>query len=563
MLKELSIRNFALIDNIQVEFHEGFNVLTGETGAGKSILLDSIGLLCGQRANGDFIRKGEEKALVEGYFELDEEVSQRIKELDLTEIEDRKIWLSREISNTGVNKCKVNYKNVPLGVYQTIGSLLFDIHGQNQEQSILSKDKQLELLDKYIAIEPENQAILEGVAEEYVGYAIAKKELESAKAIASESQEMLSYFEFAIKEIEEAHLEVGEEELLKEEKARITNSEKLSKKSELVNNLLNVNGVISQLDTVIFTLKEMSKMDPLVEAWIDKLEEHYYGIDEINGPFKQYYASLEYDEKRINQIVMRLDEINRLKRKYGNSIEGILEKQDEMSSKIRLTENKDQLIDELTKALEVKKDRYLRNGMKLREARRRGAVAIETAIRGKLEALNIYKDGFAIAFEPLGEPTAGGMDQIEFLFSPNKGEGIKPLRKIASGGEVSRVMLAFKGIFAEIDFIPTLIFDEIDAGIGGDALTKVAIALERIGNNRQVICVTHSAIIAAFAEHMLSVRKMEAGNRTIVEIKALDKEEERIEELARMLGGKNNFLSSIAQGREMISFAKSTKSVYT
>lgn len=561
MLQELSIKNFALIDNVQVDFKRGLNVLTGETGAGKSILLDSIGILCGNRASGEFIRLGEDKAEVDGTFQLDEEVAQRIRGLDAFNFEENTLYLSREISRTGSNKCRINFKTVSLSLYQQVGSLLFDIHGQNQEQSILSRDKQLELLDKYLSLEEPNKALIREVKDRYSQYNAVKMKLRNLLSGEQEKEDMIAYYEFAIREIDAAELKIGEDQALKEERSRILNSEKLSKKGELVYTLLNNNGILSDLDTVLFTLREMNKIDDSQEKDVALLENAYYELEGFNHSFKSYFSSLEFDEKRMNEIEGRLEELNRLKRKYGNSIEGILGKKEEMAEKIMSAENKDQRIAEYQLRMETTFSDYKEIAEKLTKLRIQGAASIEKAIKDRLSALNIYKDGFEIQFLPLEEPSAVGMEGVEFLFSPNKGEGVKPLRKIASGGEISRVMLAFKGIFAEIDYIPTLIFDEIDSGIGGETLTKVALALSHISVKRQIICVTHSAILAAFADEVLSVRKRQKEDRTVVEITSLTKQEDRIDELSRMLGGQENFLTAREQSREMIMFALKEKKV--
>ncbi len=559
MLKELRIRNFALIEKLNIEFSNGLNVLTGETGAGKSILLDSIGILCGKRANSEFIRRGEDKANVEGYFIIENELKLLLNDLDIIEIEDNEIFMSREISVSGTNKCRINYKTVPLNIYQRIGSFLFDIHGQNQEQSILHNDKQLELVDKFlITTNKENQTLQEvkGIYLEYKSLINKRKELAF-----NEKEDMISYYEYAIKEIDEANLSDEEDLKLREDRTRILNSEKLMKKASSIYSQLNENGIVDRLNSVSFTLKEISSLDPTLETLTAKFSDLYYEIDSINDEFKNYYNNLDYDEDRINSIENRIGEINKLKRKYGKTVQEIIEKRNEMEEKIQLFSNITQLKIELEADITDKLTIYNEKAEILSNLRKEAALQLTVGIKNKLKELNIYENGFDIIFSSREEPGDNGKDLVEFIFSPNIGEGVQPLKKIASGGEISRVMLAIKGVLAEFDIIPSLIFDEIDSGVGGEALLKVAEALEKIGRKRQVICVSHSAIMGAFSDRIIAVSKKQIDGRTLIEAISLDSENEKIEELSRMLGGKDNFNASKAQSKEMILFALSKKKV--
>ncbi len=559
MLKELRIRNFALIEQLNIEFSIGLNVLTGETGAGKSILLDSIGILCGKRASSELIRRGEDKATVEGYFIIENDLKMLLNNLDLIEIEECEIYMSREISVSGTNKCKINYKTVPLNIYQRIGSFLFDIHGQNQEQSILHNDKQLELVDKFLITTNKENQILQEVKVVYLEY---KSLINKRKDLAfNEKEDMISYYEYAIKEINDANLSEEEDLKLKEDRTRILNSEKLMKKASSIYSQLNENGIVDRLNSVSFTLKEISSLDSTLEALTAKFSDLYYEIDSINDEFKNYYHNLDYDEDRINSIENRIGEINKLKRKYGKTVQEIIEKRNEMEDKIQLFSNITQLKIELEADITDKLAIYNDKAEILSNLRKEAALQLTEGIKNKLKELNIYEKGFDITFSSREEPGDNGKDLVEFIFSPNIGEGVQPLKKIASGGEISRVMLAIKGVLAEFDIIPSLIFDEIDSGVGGEALLKVAEALERIGRKRQVICVSHSAIMGAFSDRIIAVSKKQNDGRTLIEAISLDSENEKIEELSRMLGGKDNFNASKAQSKEMILFALSKKKV--
>ncbi len=559
MLNELKITNFALIENLTIEFSGGLNVLTGETGAGKSILLDSIGILCGKRANSEFIRRGEKKAVVEGYFTLKSDLSNRLKSLDLIDIENDEIFLSREITDSGTNKCKINYKTVPLNIYQKIGAYMFDIHGQNQEQSILDNDKQLELVDRFLDNSDRNKFNIKEISEIYKEY--KSLQAEKKKLLFDEKEDMISYYEFAIKEIDDANLSISEELQLKEDRTRILNSEKLVKKSALINNLLNDNGVVDKLNNIAFLLKDISNIDPSLDTLSVKFNDLYYEVDNLNDELKIYFNNLDYDEARINTIERRIEDVNKLKRKYGKSIEEIIDKRNEMVKKIDSYSNINQIKAELDEKIAITLDIYKKKSRILSINRKEAAEQLVKGIKDKLIDLNIYENGFDIKFTRRDEPNEKGNDLVEFYFSPNIGEGRQPLKKIASGGEISRVMLALKGMLAEYDIIPSLIFDEIDSGVGGEALLKVAEALDRIGRKRQVICVSHSAIMGAFADRIIAVRKKEVSGRTIIETNTLENDEEKVNELSRMLGGKDNFISSKEQSKEMILFALSRKRV--
>ena len=560
MLKELKIESFALIDNILVEFDSGLNVLTGETGAGKSLLLDSIGLLCGNRANSDFIRKGSEKALVEGVFELDTEVKDKLNKLDYLHISDDTLVMSREITTNGSNKCKINYKTVPLNIYQEFGSNLFEIHGQNQEQSIMKKEKQLELLDKYISKDEKVKDLLDEIKIKYLNMYKLKSEFDEINQQENKKNDLYDYYQYAVKEISAAELKVDEDLQLKEERNRIANSEKLYKLSATVHQ--EVHGkLLDSLNTVIFSMQEMEKLDTSMEPLLARTEYILFEFEDIYKEFRMYSQNLEYDEEKLNEIEIRLNEISKLKLKYGKNINDINSKLLEMKDLINKYEDKNSYLDQLQEKINLYQDEYFKLSKRIFEIRVKGKEEIENSIKDKLGRLNIYKDGFRIKIDRLDKSTINGSVEVEFLFSANKGENLMPLRKIASGGEVSRVMLAFKELFAELDYISTLIFDEIDAGIGGETLLKIAEALNLISLNKQVICVTHSPIIAAFADKINSVRKVESDGRILVNIYPLLKEVEIIDELSRMQGGSDNFITAREQSIEMLKFANNSKKV--
>lgn len=559
MLKELTIRNFALIDEITVELTQGLNVLTGETGAGKSIVLDAIGILCGKRASLGFIRKGEERAKVEGYFTLTDELKDKINELDLIEC-DNELFLSREIAVNGNNKCKINYKTVPQSIYQIIGKLLFDIHGQNQEQSLLLPEKQMILLDGFL--EEEDKHLLKEVKDSYGQFEAAKKKIDKILNDTVERKEMVDYYMFAIDEINKAELEDEEEDRLRDEKNRIVNGEKLSKKGEQIySRLWGAQGCVASFEEVTFLLKEMSLLDDTITPIKDKSEEIFYGLQDVANDFRAYYDFLEYDESTLNRIERRLEIINALKRKYGNTVEAILSRKEEMALYVAQVENKDAFLKEYENQRDEALIAYDKFAGVLSEKRRESALKIEALIKENLENLGIYGDSFKVHFIPVEIPSEIGKERIEFYFSPNKGEGAQPLKKIASGGEVSRIMLAFKKVFVSIDNIPSMVFDEIDTGVGGESLLKVALNLHDISRARQVICVTHGPLIAAFADTHFRIKKEVVSERTKIMVIPLANKDARSEEIGRMLGGTEHLNLAKDQGEEMISFAMKQKNV--
>lgn len=557
MLKELSVHNFALIDSLNINFEKGLNVLSGETGAGKSIVLDAISLVCGKRANSKWIRKGCESASVSAYFVLSEELKKAIEDLDLIYLDGNELYLDREIASNGKNNCKINFKKVPLNIYQLIGVLLFDIHGQNQEQSILLPGKQLELLNHFL--DEDGQVALVEVKRLYLEYEKIAKEIKDLLTEEIDKKEMLDYYSFCLKEIREGELVLGEEEKIKEERNKIANGEKLSKSGRNVQTLLD-SSLESYNEALVF-LENMSNLDPTLQDLYTQTKEGRYDFENIREIFNKYFSTLDFDERRLDVLESRLSVINRLKKKYGGSVELVLEKQERMEEAINKVENKELVLQQLKKKKEACLLEYQSKADTLSLKRKDASEIVTKLIKERLKDLGIYEESFTIELQKLEEPSLYGQERVEFLFSPNKGEGVGPLRAIASGGEISRIMLAFKNVFAKVDNIPSMVFDEIDTGVGGDALIKVAQSLNVIAQDRQVICVTHAPIIAAFADYHLYIYKEEIHNRTKTMVKSLIEEEKRIEEISRMIGGREKLQFTEIQSKEMLSFALTHKNV--
>lgn len=563
MLRQLTIRNFALIDNLCLELEPGFNVLTGETGAGKSIIVDAIGILTGNRASIEFIREGQDKATIEGFFELDSsDLIQKISEMGFL-LEDDCLSLSREITRNGKNSCRINGRLVPLSLYQQIGRELVDIHSQNQEQSLLSPAKQMDLLDSFGGLEIAQQKAI--VAEKYALLLKLNKELKDLGEDDSDKEMKREILSYQIEEISNAQLKPQEEEELIQIRKVLANAEKLAGGTEQIFNLLFAGGRegLSAYDLIskaLVELEQLTDFEPKFQAIKEGLESLNYQLEDYAFEVKKYNENIDFEPGKLENIERRLDTINQLKRKYGGSIKDILEHLEELRQQMELLEKRSELFQKLQEQLAAAEEDYRNECLSLRRLRLKTAKVLEEKISNAMEDLDFLNSTFKIELSDADKPQANGLDQVEFLFSPNPGEGLKPLNKIASGGEISRVMLAFKSVLAEIDAIPTLIFDEIDTGVGGKAVLALGQKLANIAVHRQVISITHSPQVASFGDNHFFIYKEVVDNRTITRIKKLT-HEDRITELARMMGGSEHSDVVLKHAQDMLDFALQEKCV--
>jgi len=540
LLKKLFIRNFALIDRLEIDFHHGFNVLTGETGAGKSIIIDAVGVVIGGQGLTEFIRSGEEKALVQAVFEVEgnRKVLEILQTYGLLPDQGEDLILSRELVKSGKNICRVNGRPVNLSVFKDIAQSLVDIYGQHYQQSLLMPQKHIELLDEY-----GGKRLLESkekLAAVYEELTALQAKVSSMEAQERERVRMADIYKFQLGEIDKSRLSPGEDIALEEERNILSNAEKLAFLSNTAYELLYEGGkqrpVIELLHEAITSVKAAGSMDDSVRPIYEMLESSLYQIEEAARDLKAYAAKIEADPARLEEIENRLDLIRNLKRKYGNTIQEILDYRDQVASSLALLENYDQELTDAKNAWETAKKEYLRIAGELSEARKQAASGLKKQITEELKELNMPHVTFDIDISSKSVPSEQGLDEVEFLISPNKGEPLKPLAKIVSGGEVSRIMLAFKSILARADSIFTLIFDEVDSGIGGHTLHAVAQKLSAIGRDRQVICVTHSPQIAGYGDSHYRITKTVSNNRTVTQVEHLSAEE-RVNEIARMLSG--------------------------
>lgn len=549
MLQSLHVKNLALIDETEVEFQNGLNILTGETGAGKSIIIGSINLALGQRVPKEMLKENGEPALVELIFSVeDAKVKEKLEELDIT-CEDDMVILTRKIS-AGKAVARINGEAVSASILKEVASLLIDIHGQHEHQSLLSKKKHLDILDAYAKVELGDKK--DKLHTAFTEYKKLKTEWETSNMDTEERARELSFLEFEIKEIEDAVLKVGEDEELEEEFKRFSNGRKIMEAvghaqeavdgqgesaSELIGRALREISSVSGYDKVIANLESQ-----LIE--VENL------LHDFNHELSAYISDADFDEETFYHLEKRLDTINHMKSKYGHTIESILAVYEDKCQRVSVLNDYDAYLAKLEKELSVKEAEVKTLCSEISTIRREKAMMLCSAIKQALQDLNFLDVVFTMEF---GEPTAytaNGYDEPEFMISTNPGESVKALGKVASGGELSRIMLAIKTVMADADEIESLIFDEIDSGISGRTAQMVAEKMNVLGRNHQIICITHLPQIAAMADAHYLIEKKVENNETHSNIYQLN-QEQSIHELARMLGGVEITDAVVQNAKEM------------
>ncbi|WP_047979959.1 DNA repair protein RecN [Ornithinibacillus contaminans] len=566
MLTELSIRNFAIIDQIAITFHEGLTVLSGETGAGKSIIIDAIQLLAGGRASVEFVRHGEEKAEIEGLFLIDSKSHpiHKVGEQYGVEIQDDEVVLHRVITISGKSICRVNGKLVTLAILREFGKTLIDIHSQHETQSLMVPENHIELLDLY------NRAEIDQVKEEYSDLFNKLQALKQRyKALNENEQEMaqrLDLLEFQLQELEKANLQPDEDIELEKERNQLVNYEKIyTSIHSAYNALYGEQRGLEWLNQAVKALEENSSFDEFVAKKSEELSNHYYLLEDLSFELSHYLESLEYDPNRLNEIEGRLSEIGRLKKKYGTSVSEILEYMATLEEEIEQIKNKDSHLKKLADEIEeVKQDAYL-EAKQLHDLRKKAADALTLEVHEELKDLYLEKASFSIHFKL--DSTASetllhknGYDQIRFLISTNKGEPLKEISKVASGGELSRIMLVLKKIFAKHQGVTSVIFDEVDTGVSGRVAQAIAEKIFQISNDSQVLCITHLPQVAAMADTHMLIEKIEVENRTATQVLELT-EQEQINELSRMITGTKLTETAKEHAKELLELATSFKKI--
>lgn len=554
MLQNLHVKNLALIDEIEVDFKEGLNILTGETGAGKSIILGSVSLALGARYSTDILRKGAQYGFVELTFTVENETQEeRLRKLDVFP-EERTVVLSRRLME-GRSTSKINGETVPISLLKEVASILIDIHGQHEHQSLINKKKQLEFLDNFAANQIGKTA--KQVKTAYEEYKKRKKELDEADKDEAERAKEASFLEFEIKEIMGAGLRKNEDEELEEAYRRMVNSQKIvSGISEAHSYTSDGNDSASEsISRAIRCLSDAAEIDGQASSLYDQLVEIDSLLNDFNRELSAYSKGLDFSEEEFIQTEERLNEINRLKTKYGNSIEEIQNYCKEKEARLQVLNDYDCYLENLRNSFCQAEAELKKQTEKLTSFRKKESIIFAEKIREGLKDLNFANVQFEIHFGTLSEYTSGGRDDVEFMISLNPGELVKPLSEVASGGELSRIMLAIKTVMADKDEIPTLIFDEIDVGISGRTAQKVSEKMAVIGKNHQVICITHLAQIAAMADAHYVIEKTVENQKTRTGIRLLNYEES-VDELARILGGAKITEAVRENAREMKELAK-------
>lgn len=562
MLQSLYLENIALIEKLGIELFPGFNVLTGETGAGKSIIIDAVNFVLGERTSRDLIRNGAARAKVEAVFGLNEGDA-AFAALDALGIEydGNELILSRELSAAGRNACRVNGTLVPVASLKSVSDTLVDIHGQHEHQALLDAENHISYLDAYC--HAESLPIIEKID------AIVSRRNElmlkrnSGFSSEREREREMDMLRYQIEEIASANLEVGEEERLSAEKTVLLNAERIRTALETAHMALSgaeEGSALSAIDTARRSMRDIAALNKDYEALSDKIEELYYAAEDISFALRDTSENVESDMQRLEEIEQRLKLISDLKRKYGRTVEDVIDFGKDAETKLNELENAEALAAELDAKLDKLKAEYNVAADELSKVRRAAGERLKRDVLNELKDLGMAKAMFDVALSDAsgGEPRKGGRETAEFMLSANPGEPLKPLEKVASGGELSRIMLCFKSIFADNDRVPTLIFDEIDTGISGRTAAVVGEKMLGIAKKHQVICVTHLAQIAALADAHLMVRKYDDGKNTFVETRQLN-EEEKVQRIAQMMDGESDSPSALTHARELIARADKIK----
>ncbi len=543
MLVELRVVNYALIEDLTLNFNPGLNILSGETGAGKSIVIGAINLLLGERAAVEQIRQGADRAYIEGIIScepvLKNQISKVLEEAGIANEEE--LIVAREVFSSGRSVARVNGRAVPVSFLKELGQYLVDLHGQHQHQSLLHPDQHLELLDSFGGDKLNN--VRGKVAELYRSWQSKKKELEALGIDSAERERRIDISAFQLKEIRDAELYSGEDLELAQREKLLANAEKIcALTGQAYADIYAgeegspVEAITDRLSRCTNLLTEASGIDQSLAPLLDMLETASAQLEEVSYELRDYQSKLEFEPNELTLIQDRLNLINNLKRKYGGTVEAVLAFADDLEEEIERLQNSEALAENLEAEITTLEDKLTDESSSLHNLRRKAADNLEKLLEECLQELALADARFEIILDGKEHFTPKGMDQVEFLFSANRGEAVKPLVKIISGGEVSRVMLALKTILARQDLVPTLIFDEVDSGVGGATIQKVAEKLTHLAIHHQVMCVTHSAQIASMADSHYRLYKETVNKRTLTKAVKLAGSEIR-EELARMLDG--------------------------
>ena len=548
MLVALNVKNFAIIDNINVEFKDGMTVLTGETGAGKSLIIDAIGLLFGKRASSEMIRSGEDKATIEGSFsDYDSEITKILDEIGIDYRDEAYLTIKREIYASGKSVCKINNQTCNLGQLAQISEFIGDIHSQEDTIGLINPKNYLRLLNN-----AKVEELLKGYAEKYQEY---KKDLASYKELVKKNEESKAkedFLKYNLKEYLAAKLDINEEASLKQEASNMANYEKMVSDIKEINDI-NASSTLPSLYQAIKALDRLSNYDTKYQELKKSLEEAYYNIEAILDDPSLRLSNFEYDEERLNEINERLSIYADFKRKYKKDVKELVDYFEEIKKELDFVQNYEVYLDETKKKLDKSHKEVYEAGLSLHNERVKVAKVLEEDVKNNLIDLQLKNTIFEISFNEINDDNfyKDGLDQIDFLVTFNKGEPLKPLAKVASGGELSRFMLAIKASLGKSLPLQTKIFDEIDHGVSGAVAFAIGKKISSIANSSQVLCITHLPQVAAIANQQLNISKYVDGNRTYSVVNKLT-EEERINEIAKMISNGNITNASIETAKELL-----------
>ena len=550
MLRELRLNNLAIIKNLDLEFNDKFIALTGETGAGKSIILNGISLLIGERSHTDMIRNGAQGLFAEGVFELNENQKKRLDELGF-EIEDDELIITRYFDRNAKSKITVNGSRMTLSRLKELMVNIIDLVGQHEHQFLLNSEYHLHLLDRFL--DDEGKILSRRIRESVNKIKKLNLQIGNIEEEKSKIAEKKDILEFQLNEINSLELKENEDNELEEEYKILFNAGKISEKLEETSQFLKEGefSILTALGRAKRNLEQLSDLSESYSELYDKIESVLYEVEEISYSVDNFVGDVEIDDKKLEKIVERIDNINKLKLKYGSTITEILEYRDKIEKDLSLVNFESEELENLKKEKSELVGQYFQDSERLSEIREKIAENLQNTVDVQLDDLNMENAKFKVEITKTQEITIYGMDNAEFMIAANVGETFKPLAKIASGGEISRIMLALKTVFSAVDNISVLIFDEIDTGISGETVRRVAEKLRELSRNTQIICVTHSPQIAGKAQQQFFIKKEIENNFTETKVYELNTEE-RIREIARIISGDNITEASINHAKEIM-----------
>jgi DNA repair protein RecN len=548
MLKSLKISHFAIIDDISIDFNSNMTTLTGETGAGKSIIIDAIGQLLGQRANSSMVKNGYDKALIESVFDISNHllIKEKLEAFGFDYDDD--LVVSKQITNDGKSTCRINYRVVNVSILKEILPLMIDIHSQFETQYLLNQKIHIDLLDQYasndlIALKQEYQT-------NYKLFVKKEKELKNLLSQTSD-EEQEEFYRFQLNEIEEANIQDNELTILETKKKEMEQFEYINETSRsIINDLDGQYGALSSLQSALYSLNQLSS-NTFFDEIFTQYEDGFYKIQDVNDQIKQHLSSLEYDEYQFQEIQERIFIIQKIQKKYGYSIEKINAYKEDLLNKIEMIENRDVYLIKIQDDLKKLETNCFKIALEIRKIRKLFSEKLEKAITSQLKDLYMEKALFKVSIIKKNQLSLKGIDEVTFLIQTNVGQELKALNQIASGGELSRLMLALKCIFTATNQITTIIFDEVDTGVSGKVANSIGQKMKDISKNIQVICITHLPQVASYATHHLYVHKSNDEKSTYTKVKYLNNEE-KVKEIATMLSGETISKSSMKNAKDLL-----------